>query len=99
MVGPPCCRPAGELLAYLKAAERNILPHHRLGEAASSPGPSGDLGSPADPGRVPRPRRRPVDRPAPGLIPLPHQGPDLPSSPPLSPPSPHPHPSPPVLPF
>jgi len=38
MVGPPCCRPAGELLAYLNAAERNILPHHRLGEAASSPG-------------------------------------------------------------
>jgi hypothetical protein len=34
MVGPPCCRPAGELLACLEAAERNILSHHGLGEAA-----------------------------------------------------------------
>jgi hypothetical protein len=33
MVGPPCYRPAGKLLACLKAAERNILPHHGLGEA------------------------------------------------------------------
>ena len=35
MLGPPCCRPGGtDLLAYLEAAERNILSHPGLGEAA-----------------------------------------------------------------
>jgi len=33
MVDPPCCHPADtDLLACLEAAERNILPHHGLGE-------------------------------------------------------------------
>ena len=36
-MGPPCCRPAGKLLAWLKAAERNILPHRGLGEPALGP--------------------------------------------------------------
>src|SRR5712691_7547500 len=35
MSSPPCCRPTvTNLLACLEAAERNILPHPGLGEAA-----------------------------------------------------------------
>jgi len=36
--------------------------------SAPSPGSPGGLGSPADPGRVPRPRPRPANCPGPGLI-------------------------------